>query len=241
VKPIEASCEALELSGADGDRYVEAVGNIRPTDRGRLSTLPMNRLRTVEYQVVFGLIALLTFGSCAAVEAIPTAIDAAVVRAALVHFAKSKELAPPKPDRYIAVDPQTRPLSKSVSDDDYRREFAALMPRPPFAAVTNYLERNRGSYLIGSLSVSDRSIRVEKYENPWRDLTSPGSLVRTYVTVSLPGYSSDRTWAFVTFEWWGHLEGAEALYVLRQLSGRWTVVNAEYCFGLCAGNFVGEQ
>ena len=206
-----------------------------------MGSLRMNRLRAVKYQVVLALLALLAFGSCAAVEAIPAAIDAAVVRAALVHFAKSKGLAPPKPGRYIAVDPQTRPLSKSVSDDDHRRAFAALMPPPPFAAVTNYLERNRGSYLIGSLSVSDRSIRVEKHENPWRDLTSHGSLVRTYVTLTVPGYSSDRTWAFVTFEWWGPLEGAEALYVLRQLNGRWTVVNAEYCFGLCAGNFVGEQ
>src|ERR1700733_1004525 len=218
-----------------------AVGSTKPADIGKLSTLPMNRLRTVKYQVVFALLALLAFGSCAAVEAIPAAIDAAVVRAALVHFAKGKELSPPKPGRYIAVDPQTSPLSKSLSDDDYRRAFAALIPSPPFAAVTNYLERNRGSYLIGSLSVSDRSIRVEKYENPWRDLTSPGSLVRTYVTLRVPGYSSDRTWAFVTFEWWGPLEGAEALYVLRQLSGRWAVVNAEYCFGLCAGDFVREQ
>src|ERR1700745_2049713 len=40
---------------ADGDRYVEAGGNIRRAARGKLSTLPMNRLRTVEYQVVFGL------------------------------------------------------------------------------------------------------------------------------------------------------------------------------------------
>ena len=218
-----------------------AVGSTKPADLGKLSTQPMNRLRIVKYQVVFALLALLAFDSCAAVEAIPAAIDAAVMRAALVHFAKSKELSPPKPGRYIAVDPQTRPLSKSLSDDDYRRAFAALIPPPPFAAVTNYLERNRGSYLIGSLSVSDQSIRVEKYENPWRDLTSPGSLVRTYVTLKVPGYSSDRTWAFVTFEWWGPLEGAAALYVLRQLSGRWTVVNAEYCFGLCAGDYVREQ
>ena len=218
-----------------------AVGSTKPADLGKLSTQPMNRLRIVKYQVVFALLALLAFDSCAAVEAIPAAIDAAVMRAALVHFAKSKELSPPKPGRYIAVDPQTRPLSKSLSDDHYRRAFAALIPPPPFAAVTNYLERNRGSYLIGSLSVSDRSIRVEKYENPWRDLTSPGSLVRTYVTLKVPGYSSDRTWAFVTFEWWGPLEGAAALYVLRQLSGRWTVVNAEYCFGLCAGDYVREQ
>ena len=115
----------------------------------------------VKYQVVLVLLALLAFGSCAAVEAIPATLDAAVVRAALMHFAKSKGLAPPKPGRYIAVDPRTRPLSESVSDDDHRRAFAALMPPPPFAAVT--------------------------------------------------------------------------------LNGRWTVVNAEYCFGLCAGNFVGEQ
>src|ERR1700735_3335310 len=97
-----------------------------------MGSLRMNRLRAVKYQVVLALLALLAFGSCAAVEAIPAAIDAAVVRAALVHFAKSKGLAPPKPGRYIAVDPQTRPLSKSVSDDDRRRAFAALMPPPPF-------------------------------------------------------------------------------------------------------------
>jgi len=176
---------------------------------------------------------LVVCAASASEQIVPWGSDLAVITATLTYFLKAPESGPPKPGGYIAVAPETDRLPESTRYEDYYRELATLERPPPRDAFTSYLERNQQTYPLGRIPSTNRSIRIEKHdEPPWNAVTSSTSKLRNDVILRAPGYSVDGASAFITFYFCCHLEGAQAFYVLRNISGHWTVVSTEYRYGL---------
>ncbi len=192
----------------------------------------LHRYSAVTKLLVAVLSSAVACGARASGGPIPWGTDLAVITATLTYFLHEPDAGPAKLRGYIAVAPQTDGLLKSIPYEDYYRTFATLKNPPPRDAFANYLDRNQQTYPLGAIPGFKRSIRLEKHDEPWSDITPENSKLRNYLIFRAPGYSSDGASAFVTFDFCCHLEGAEALYVLRKVGGNWTVASTEYRYGL---------
>jgi hypothetical protein len=152
--------------------------------------------------------------------------DTSVLAAVLSNFGKSRESAQFNRKGYLAVAPQTMPVDASLTYSDYFESFSPrLTPPAPPAAMSNFLDRNRLSHSANKLGRLGGSIRIVTRELARRDPTlSSNPEYRPIVFLRVPGYSDDSNWAYVDFQSLWSIHGADAVYLLKRIDGKWTVV-----------------
>jgi hypothetical protein len=160
-----------------------------------------------------------------------TSTDRAVLIVALAHFNQSNQSAQYNAQGYLAASPETTALVSSMTNQQYQEILKAGPFLVPEDALADYVRRNRKTYKVSSLDVPGGVLRVQTLEQAFTGLApSPG--LRTYVSLRAPGYSTDRTCAYLNFDFRWSIHGASAFYLLKLRGGVWTIVESDYAFAV---------